>query len=145
MKPIMRKLSTTSRTAHSRGFLLVELIVALVLLGAVTTIVVPTLGWMGVENRRSLQRQEAAQGLNNLLDQFTTRPYKEITQDAANDIELPEALTRQLPGAELKIAVNETEPGIKRIRVELAWNQRNGNPLAPMRVSAWVHEKEARQ
>ena len=140
----MKNINTTSQKSR-RGFSLLEMIVALVLLGAVTTIVIPALGWMGVENRLSLQRQEAAQGLGNLMDELTSRPYEQLTSDAAENLELPEALRNQLPGAKLKVEISGTEPGVKRIRMELGWNQRNGRPIAPMRLTAWVHEREGRR
>lgn len=140
----MKNINTTPQKSR-RGFSLLEMIVALVLLGAVTTIVIPTLGWMGALNRLSLQRQEAVQGLNNLMDELTSRPYAELTADAAAKLELPEALRHQLPGAKLKVEIAGTEPGVKRIRMELGWNQRNGQPLAPMRLTAWVHEREGRR
>lgn len=127
------------------GFSLVELIVALVLLGTVMSIVVPALGWMGHLNRHSLQRQEAIQGLGNLMDELTSRPYEELTSEAAANVELPPALKDQLPGATLQVEIQEAEPKAKRIRLELGWNQRNGRPLAPMRLTAWVYEREEKQ
>jgi prepilin-type N-terminal cleavage/methylation domain-containing protein len=143
LKRDMKNINTTSQKSR-RGFTLLELIVALILLGTVSTIVIPALGWMGVENRLSLQRQEAVQGLGNLMDELTSRPYADLTTDAAEKLELPEALRNQLPGAKLKVEIAETEPGVKRIRLELGWNQRSGRPIAPLRLTAWVHEREGR-
>jgi type II secretory pathway pseudopilin PulG len=120
------------------------MIVAMILLGAAMSIIVPTLGWMGVQNRVSLQRQEAVQGLHNLMDELTTRPYAELTPDAAAQIELPDALKTQLPGAKLQVEITETQPAAKRIQARLTWNQRNGSPLAPIRLTAWVHGREGK-
>lgn len=126
------------------GFSLVELIVALILLGTVMSIVVPALGWMGHLNRHSLQRQEAVQGLHNLMDELTSRPYEKLTPEAAANIELPPTLKDQLPGATLEVEIQEAEPKAKRIRLELGWNQRNGRPLAPTRLTAWVYKREGK-
>lgn len=128
------------------GYSLLEMIVAIILLGTVMTIVVPTLGWMSVQNGLALQREEALQGLHNLMDDLTTRPYSDLTPEAAKKVELSPALKRQLPGAKLQVQIEEvpggkSEPNRKRIHVELGWNQRNGQPLAPMRLTAWVHQQ----
>jgi type II secretory pathway pseudopilin PulG len=120
-----------------------ELIVAMILLGTAMTIVVPTLGWMGVQTRVARQREAAIQGLHSLMDELTTRPYAELTPEAAGKIKLPEALDAQLPGARLTVEIAETKDSSKRIQARLTWNQRNGSPLAPVRVTAWVHEREA--
>ncbi len=125
-----------------RGFTILEMIVAMLLLGTAMAIVVPTLAWMGVQNRLSLQRQEAVQGLNNLMDELTSRPYAELTPEAAGKIELSDALKRQLPGAKLHVEITEAEPSAKRIQAQLAWNQQNGGTLAPVRLTAWVHPRE---
>ena len=124
------------------GFTILEMIVAMLLLGTAMTIIVPTLAWMGVENRLSLQRQEAVQGLNNLMDELTSRPYAELTPEAAGQIELTDALKRQLPGAKLTVEIAEAQPDAKRIHARLSWNQQNGKALAPIRLTAWVHQRE---
>jgi len=140
----MRKQATHRiHLPRKAGVSLVELIVAMVLLGTVVTIVVPALGWMGVQNRLALQRDEAVQGLHNLMDELTSRPYSELTMEAIEKVELPPQLIKQLPGAKLQTEIQETEPGVKRIHLQLSWNQRNGNPLAPIRLTAWVHQTEA--
>ncbi len=124
------------------GLLIVEMIVSLILLGAVVAIVVPTLGWMSRQNRLSVQRQEAVQGLQNLMEDLTARPYAELTPASAKKIELPAALREQLPGAELQVEITNAPPNAKRIRLRLSWNQQNGSRLAPLRLSAWAYARE---
>jgi hypothetical protein len=114
----------------------------MLLLGTAMAIVVPVLGWMGIENRLSLQRQEATEGLNNLMEELTSRPYAELTSEAAGKSELSDALKRQLPGAKLTVEITEANPSSKRIQIRLSWNQQNGQPLAPVRLTAWVHQRE---
>ena len=127
------------------GLLMVEMIVSLILLGTVVSIVIPTLGWMGRQNRLSLQKQEAIQGLHNLMEDLTARPSAELTPRAAEKIELPAALRRQLPGAKLQVEITEAPPNAKRIRLRLAWIGQNGRPLAPLRLSAWVYDREGKR
>ena len=127
------------------GLLMVEMIVSLVLLGAVVSIVIPTLGWIGWQNRLSMQKQEAVQGLHNLMDELTARPYAELTPEAAGKIELPLALKQQLPSAKLQVEIAEAPPNARRIRLRLSWLQKNGRPLAPLRLSAWVYSREGRR
>jgi prepilin-type N-terminal cleavage/methylation domain-containing protein len=138
----MKRLRVKTEPFPGAGFTILEMIVAMLLLGTAMAIVVPVLGWMGVESRLALQRQEAAQELHNLMDELTARPYAELTPEAAGKIELPDALKRQLPGAKLAVEITETDTSAKRIQARLSWNRQNGQALAPLRLTAWVHQRE---
>ena len=141
-----KRRNVPGRKLNPAGFLLLEIIVAMILLGTAAAIIVPALSWMGTESRLSMQKQEAVEGLYNLMEDLTARPYEDLTPDAAAKIELPKPLQEQLPGAKLEVAITETEtaPKAKRIQMRLSWNQRSGQPLAPLRLSAWVHQTEGR-
>lgn len=112
------------------GFSMLELLVSLILVGTAMAIIVPTLARMGGQNRLSLQHQEALEGLDNLMEDLTARPYEELTPDLAKTISLPESLFHQLPGAKLEVEITEAQgkPKAKRIVLRLSWNQRNGQP-----------------
>ena len=143
MTPLLPQNHVNSPRPQPRaGISMLEMVVASILLSAVMTILVPTVGWLGVHNRLAQQRQEALAGLDNLMDELSARPYGELTPEAVGKIKLPEPLGRQLPGATLQTELTEPEPGTKRLTLRLAWNQRNGTPLAPLRLTAWVHRRE---
>ncbi len=127
------------------GLLIVEMVVSLILLGAVMTIVVPALGWIVRQNQLAQQKQEAIQGLHNLMENLTARPFAELTPDAAEAIELPAYLKSQLPGAKLEADIAEAKPNAKRIRLRLSWMQHNGQALAPLKLSAWVSHREGQE
>ena len=136
------KMSTRRKRA---GLLMVEMIVSLILLGAVMTIVVPALGWIGRQNQLAQQKQEALQGLHNLMENLTARPFAKLTPEAARQLELPASLKNQLPEAKLEVEIAEAQPNAKRIRLRLSWILYNGQPLAPLRLSAWVFQREGEQ
>ena len=80
--------------------------------------------------------------LRILMDRITARPYDEVSQDAAEEIQLSNALNRQLPGAKLQVEITEAKPDAKRILLRFSWNMQNGQPLAPLRLTAWVHDRK---
>ncbi len=116
---------------HRHGLLLLEMIVALILLAAVTAIVIPTLGWMNVQNQVGRERREAVQTLHNLMEDLTTRPYAKLQPEAAGKIELPDAIKHQLPGAKLVVIITETKPAAKRIKASLSWKQKTDKGWLP--------------
>jgi Tfp pilus assembly protein PilV len=127
---------------HSRrraGFSLAELIIALLLLGTVTAVLMPLLLSVTAQRRAGELRQVALIHAENLLDDLLSRPWAEITQDtlarqlAAEKTELP------LPGLERTVVVNsQINDDAKQITVELRWRNRAGQFTAPLRLSGWA-------
>ena len=132
---------STKQSTRCRGVTLVEVIVSGILLGAVTMVAVPTLGWIARERRAADRRQEAIAELENVMDRFSARPWQQITPEGAARIALSESTRRQLPGAMLQSSVetNPQAPDEKQIRVELSWQNRIGKQMAPQRLTAWVY------
>jgi hypothetical protein len=141
MNTPFHKLVAASR--NRRGFTLLEVTVAGVLLGTVMAVSVPTLGWIVQQRRASLQRQEAIAEVANIMERITLGPWEQITTENVETIKLAGETGRQLPGAKLRIGVEKepATPDAKRIAIELAWKNRAGRNDAPVRLTAWVYRK----
>lgn len=121
-----------------RGITLLELIVSTILLGTVMLIAVPTLAWIGSEERQAEDREDALFEVSNVMEQITARPWDEISPARLQHVQPSEHLARQLSAARLSVSVVE-EDNSKRIIAELSWNERTGRPAAPVRITSWVY------
>jgi type II secretory pathway pseudopilin PulG len=132
-----------SNCAVRPGTTLVEIVVAGILLGTVMSIAVPALSWVVRERRAADRRQQATLEVENLMEQFTARSWDEITQQTAANLELPDQVTQQLPEASLSCTVDSKPetPDSRRIHIELAWSNRKGQTLAPVRLTTWVYRQ----
>lgn len=129
-----------------RGFTLVEMMVAGVLLMTVTMIVVPAIYWVHRERRQSEHRQVAMVEVENMMERVVALPFKDINQSTVDKLALSESALRQLSNADLKIEISETEdqPSMKKIQVQLGWIDHRGLSVAPVRLTSWVCLKENR-
>jgi hypothetical protein len=117
---------------------LVEISVALVLFAAAMSLTVRTLGWVTAEQRATERRQCAALEAANTLERLAARPWDALTAEALDAETLSEAAKRSLPEGALRATVVETDHGLKRVRVEVRWRGRSGEPEAPIRLTAWM-------
>lgn len=139
---------TTGRTKRRAGFTLFELTIASILLGTVLMTAIPTLAWINRIGLASERQQVAILGVGNLMERLTARPWDEITAEAMAAVTLPDDLSRQLPGAELRISVATLPEDLsaRRLTIELRWEGSSaGTQSPPVRLTAWVyrHGQEA--
>jgi Tfp pilus assembly protein PilE len=129
-----------------RGFTLVEMMVAGVLLMTVTMIVVPAIYWVHRERRQTEHRQVAIVEVENMMERVVALPFKDINQATVDKLVLSESALRQLSNADLKIEISETDnlPQMKKIQVQLGWKDHRGMSVAPVRLTSWVCLKENR-
>lgn len=126
-----------------RGFTLLELSVAGVLLAAAMVVSVQILGWIALERRAADRRQWATQEVSNVMEHLATRHWDDLTPETADGVQLSRQAQEVLPGAELHADVTsaQTEPGVRRITVELKWRNRAGEFDAPVRLTTWVYRR----
>lgn len=132
------------QSRHSRrGFTLLELTVTLILLGVVLAMLVPLLKRIDDQRAASRQRVVALQETANILERFSARGFTEITQQAADAIEVPPRLKAALHEPRLRVSVREGEPdpGSKALTVELTWKGRAGEARAPARLTTIVYQQ----
>ncbi len=135
----------TSVERHGRraGFTLLELIVALLLLGAASAVLLPVLVTVSAQRRAAEQRQYALILAENLLDDLVARPWDDITQDSSAavvaGVHAPDELQRLiLPDLERVVKVTHGSDALtKQVSLELRWRNRAGDFTRPIRLSAW--------
>jgi hypothetical protein len=122
--------------------MLLEVIVAGSLLGTLLLICLQLLGAAADQHRAADVRQCAILELGNVVEQVMARPWAELTEAAAGQEKLAPSAQRQLPGAELKIAVvtEAKDPSAKRVTATLRWQDAKGKYVAPLSVTTWKYK-----
>jgi prepilin-type N-terminal cleavage/methylation domain-containing protein len=117
------------------GFTLIELMVAMMMLGSLMVTLVPLLSWVNAQRRAAAARQVAIHEATNVLERFTARDWDDVTlsADAA-------ALLRE-PRLKVTVQLVEKQPISKRIAVELRWKNRVGDDLSPVRLTSFVYRR----
>lgn len=121
------------------GISFLELVAA----GAVLVVMLATsLQLLGViaSNRRAIcRRQTAVLAAANLMERVSARPLDRLDTESLSRMRLSEDVARELPEAELEMAVDETsdEPKGKRISISLRWKDNKGQFVAPVKLVAW--------
>jgi hypothetical protein len=130
--------------ARRRGYGLVELSVAGLLLAVAMAIVAQTAGWLALERRGAERRQRAMQEAANLMEQLTARPWSELTPELARAQSLSPAGKAVLRDGTLDVAIAPTEgdASSKTIAVRIGWGGTSGTAPAPVRLVAWVHRRD---
>jgi Tfp pilus assembly protein PilE len=122
-----------------RGFLLTEMIVAAVLLMALTMLCVKYFSVTATQRKALDQRQTALLEAANIMERLSVRPWDELTSEKLAEISLSPDLKSALPEGELKIDLvdENTKPTAKRITVTIRWQDRSGQWTQPVRLVAW--------
>lgn len=125
---------------------MVEIIVAGALIGTVIATAIPILRNISHQRRSADRQQIALAEASNILDALTSRPWGDITNANAGSLSLSAEANRQLPGAQLQVAVvpNATRPEEKRITLSLTWENDRGVSGAPVKLTTWVFERGRR-
>ena len=122
-----------------RGFTMLELMITMILLGAVIVTVTPLLRWAAVQYREADRRGVALQEIQNVLERLSARSYESLTPETVNGIEISGSTRSRLREPRLKITLEASEePQAKQIVVELHWKDAVGNEVTPVRLTTWV-------
>ena len=119
---------------------MVEVIVGLVLMGAVLTVTVPMLKSINQTRRINEQRRVATLELGNLMEQVATWPAARWKAEELRQLKLSANAQSQLPEADLKsTATPSAKPvGLTRVELSLAWSPVGGVRPEPVRLTAWL-------
>ncbi len=130
--------------ARRRGYGLVELSVATLMLALAMAIVVQTAGWLAAERRGAERRQRALQEAANLMERLTSRPWAELTPELAREQSLSPATKAVLRDGTLEVSIAPTDgdASAKSIAIRIGWGDRSGNRATPIRLVAWVHRRD---
>jgi type II secretory pathway pseudopilin PulG len=117
---------------------MLELTVAIMLLAVVLASLGPLLSWIRQQRRTAEDRQLAVLELANAAERLSLTPYRELTAESLQSLELPAAAAEELPGAVLTGQIaDEADPAAKRITLELAWRADGVRPIKPLRLVVW--------
>jgi prepilin-type N-terminal cleavage/methylation domain-containing protein len=134
----------TLRSPRRRGYGLIELTIATLLLAVAMTIVAQTAGWLSTERRGAERRQRALQEAANLMERLSSRPWDELTPELARAQVLTPATRAFLRDGTLDVVIiPETgDPPAKRITVRVYWGDPSAGLVAPVKLVAWVHHRD---
>lgn len=129
-----------------RGFTLIEMMVAGVLLTTVMMIVVPAIFWVHRERRQTERYQVAMVEVENMMERVVALPFGDVNQPTVDKFVLSESALRQLSEADLRIEISESDQllQMKKIQIQLGWKDHRGLNVAPVRLTSWVCLKEKR-
>jgi prepilin-type N-terminal cleavage/methylation domain-containing protein len=124
------------------GFTLMELTIAVAVLAVLLATSIKMTLVASSQVRANDHRSFALQAVQSIAEQIENIPWEHLPTATANQMPLPESAATHLPGAQLKITVNdETDPVAKRVLVEITWNGRGGERVGPVRLTTWVFPK----
>jgi len=122
-----------------KGFSLLELAVAAIVLGAILAVVLKFYAAMAAGEVAVRHRDVAAREAANVLERLWQWPWDQLTAEKAREVRLGEEAQQGLPGGELAVEISQPaqEPDAKRIAVEIRWRERPDAPPSPVRLVAW--------
>jgi hypothetical protein len=123
------------------GFTIIEMIGTCLLLGILFSMTIPMLLLVARERRSAEQRQFALQHAANLLEDAVHRDWSDLQPGELN-IPAPDSdLQAVLPGLQQILVVEqlENEFNSRQIIASIRWQNRAGELVSPLRLSAWVH------
>jgi hypothetical protein len=121
------------------GITILETIVAGVLLAATMSVCLQLLGAHAAQQQAIQRRQAAVREAANVMERAAAVPFRELTPQRLAEIQLSPEASATLPDGELTIelAVVPEDPGARRITVSIRWQDRNGEWLKPVQLTAW--------
>ena len=115
---------------------------ATVLLMIVMSLTVKVTGFVALERRAAERRQRATLEVANLMERITAYDFDEVTPELARRMTLSTALRQSLPDSELAIDIDQSKPApgrsARRIAIKLRWRGRDGDWVAPVRLTSWI-------
>ena len=79
------------------------------------------------------------------MERITAYPFDEVTPELARRITLSPSARQSLPDSELAVDVTASEPAAgrsaKRIAIRLRWRGRDGEWVAPVRLTSWIERR----
>lgn len=131
----MRTQSHTITLGRPRGFTLLELMLALGLLGLFAALLSPLLMASAKERRVAIQEQLALQLAANQLELATVSPP--MPTSAPVNVPVSPDLARWLPGVVQTVAITNEDQGT-RVVVSITWQSRPGITHRPVILEGWA-------
>lgn len=113
---------------------------ALLVLGTLLSLLVPTIRRVETARRNADQRRVASLELSNLMEDLASRPAEQLTPDELQKLQLSDIAKSRLRDASLKTSstvVADTK-GLVKVQLSVSWPSLNGQPTEPVRLTAWL-------
>jgi len=126
-----------------RGIAVLEIAVAILLMGLLLAVCVKTLAW-SVRERRAVDRRAVALiEANNLMDQVTRMTWEELNDDSLKAITLSAEAQSWLPHAKLELSLqtNEDKLNSKRVSVKIDWPGSHGEREGAVLLNTWKFQE----
>lgn len=119
-----------------RGFLLTEMLIGAVLIGAFLLMAVPTVRWV-LTTQASLQmRSVAITELSNQMEDLAVLPAADRSAEKLSQLQISDSADAVLADAELTADAHD-EQGLNRITLSLTWTDSHGMRCQPVTLTAW--------
>jgi prepilin-type N-terminal cleavage/methylation domain-containing protein len=141
-------------TQTKNGLTLIEVAIAVVVLGVVSTTVAEVLQWSAAQHRAAERKRCALEIATAILDKFTVRDWSAITPENAAKITLPVEAAQSLGNPHLLLQVNHEkergQPGeagkgleSKRVSVEISWINGASTQVDRVSLCTWVFSRKS--
>jgi len=129
--------------AARRGFSLLEIVVAGVIMAALMSVCLQLLGAMAAQRRAIDGRQTAIHQAANVMERVCGRRWSELTDENVRQMQQAEQSLPATPGVwvEIRLVQSPGEPAAKRITVLIHWEDDSGNSGRPIRLVAWRYRR----
>lgn len=126
-----------------RGYTLLELMTAMIVLGTATATIVPAIGWANAQRRAAESRQIAVLEASNIVERLSTQRWEDVTPDAVAKRKLSPVAAQSLrdPVLTVRIAAVKDNPDGKRLALELRWKNREGDFVVPVRLTRFLYRR----
>jgi hypothetical protein len=127
-----------THACRRRGYGLLEMAIAALMLAVAMALVVQAASWLAAERRGAERRQRAVQEAANLMERLTSLPWDELTPGRAAAQTLSPATREILRDGSLTVDVSDEpgDPPARRVAIRIGWGS-----AAPVRLVAWVHRR----
>jgi hypothetical protein len=98
---------------------------------------------MGDRQRAVERRNVALETVQALAEQLGNMPWDQLTHETAEQMRIPEAIARHLPGGEISVAILEESDPVVAKRMTLELRGPHSQPVAPTRLTTWVYPDES--
>lgn len=127
---------------HRRGISVLEVTLALLVLGVAITGLVQLIATAAAQRRVSETRRLAAQEVANQAERLALLSWDELTAERLAAVQPSELLLATVPTARLQATVTPEAglPEAKRVRIEVQWTDASGQSPAPIGLTVWKHQ-----
>ncbi len=144
-RPLSQRERRVGMGASKRGSMLLETAVACVLLAALAGVCLKSFAAAAAQRLAIDQRQIALREAANLMEKLTALPWDDVDQAADKPFaeSLQKTLPKELDGAEIQVEVAPAtgEPAAKRLAVIIRWQDKDGQWVQPVRLTAWRYRR----